>query len=136
MALDQVLSEHVLYRLEEIEGAIEECVSYIRETHRNEQWDLGTVPGLLQAPVPTDKREYLTRTTDHVGGWAAPVSAAKLMEWRKAGKDLTAKTHNLTAFTRFADLEDAFEPIEEKAMDFARQVDSHLQDEIDGARGK
>ena len=136
MALGKSLSEHVLYRLEEIEGAIEECVSYIGETHRNEQWDLDTVLGLLQAPVPTDRREYITRTTEQLRRWAAPVNAAKLAEWREVAADLATETHDLTAFTRFADLEDAFEPIEEKAMDFARQVNGHTQDEIDRARGK
>lgn len=111
-------------------------MSYIGETHRNEQWDLDTVLGLLQAPVPTDKREYLTRTTEQLRGWAGPVNAAKLAEWRKAAEDLATETPDLAAFTRFADLEDAFEPIEEKAMNFARQVDGHIQDEIDRARGK
>ncbi len=136
MALGQSLSEHVLYRLEEIEGAIEECVSYIGETHRNEKWDLNTVLGMLQAPVPDDKFEYLTRTPEQLRGWAKPVNAAKLAEWRQLAEDLATESDDLTAFTSFADLEDEFEPIEQKAMEFALQVDLHIQDEIDAARGK
>jgi hypothetical protein len=133
--LGEALSEHIAYRLDELEGAVEECASFFNEID-NRGWDLESVLGMLQAPEPDDPMDHLRRTTDDYRRWANPVNPAKIAEWRRAGEALAGVADDLTAFTAFADIEDAFEPIEARAIELATDVDREIQHQIDVARGK
>jgi hypothetical protein len=64
------------------------------------------------------------------------VSAAELCAWRREGEDLAGQVDDLQAFTTFADIEDAFEPIERKVLDLALGVDREIQHQIDAYLGK
>ncbi|HVQ94690.1 MAG TPA: hypothetical protein VMU51_26875 [Mycobacteriales bacterium] len=65
-----------------------------------------------------------------------PVNPAKIAEWRLAGEALAGVADDLTAFTAFADIEDAFEPIEARAIKLATDVDGEVQRQVDVARGE
>lgn len=134
--LGQELAEHVNYRLDEIEAAGEECVSFFNSMN-DRGWTFVAILGYLQAPEPADPFDHLRRTPDdYRNKWARPVNKAKFRAWRKAAADLATETDDLTAFAAFADLEDAFEPIEEKVMALAVEVDRQIQHQIDVYRGK
>jgi hypothetical protein len=135
MELGEALAEHIEYRLDEMERAIKDCIDWW-EALNDRGWDPQAVLGLLQAPEPEDPLEHLRRTKDDYRAWAKPINTAQMRRWHKASVALAKKTDDLTAFAAFADLEDAFEPIEHQVMDLARQVDASIQYQIDTARGK
>ncbi|MEV6621925.1 hypothetical protein AB0M83_06770 [Amycolatopsis sp. NPDC051106] len=135
MGLGEALAEHVAYRLDEIEAMVEECVSFFNDTI-DPGWDFLTVLGMIQAPEPGDPLDHVRRTVDDYRKWARPVNMAKFRAWRKAAADLATETDDLTAFAAFADLEDAFEPIEQQVKGLAHEVDEAIQLQIDIARGK
>jgi hypothetical protein len=133
--LGEELAEHATYRLDEIEEMIEDCVSFFNEMN-SRGWDFLSVLGMIQAPEPDDPFDHLRRTVDDYRKWARPVNKAKFRAWRKDAAKLAAETDDLTAFAAFADLEDAFEPIEQQVMKLALDVDTEIQHQIDIARGK
>jgi hypothetical protein len=134
--LGQELSEHVNYRLDEIEAAGEECVSFFNSMN-DRGWTSVAILGMLQAPEPSDPFDHLRRTPDdYRNKWARPVNKAKFRTWRKAAAELANETDDLAAFAAFADLEDAFEPIEKQVMRLALDVDREIQNQVDQALGK
>ena len=66
-----------------------------------------------------------------------PVSLAQLARWRAEAEALAIEADDLTAFAAFADLEDAFEPVEalmqQLTGDIEWQVEQHAPDDP-GAR--
>lgn len=135
MDLGEALAEHVAYRLDEIEAAVEECASFFNDTNDG-GWDFLSVLGFIQAPEPDDPVDHLRRTVDDYRRWARPVNKARFRAWRKTAATLATETDDLTAFAAFADLEDAFEPIEQQVMKLVLDVDTEIQHQIDVARGK
>ena len=133
--LGEELAEHVTYRLDEIEAMIEDCVSFFNEMN-SLGWDFLSVLGMLQAPEPDDPFDHLRRTVEDYRKWARPVNKAKFRAWRKDAAALATEADDLTAFAAFADLEDAFEPIEQQTMKLALEVDTEIQHQIDFALGK
>lgn len=57
-------------------------------------------------------------------------------QWWAEGEALASHADDLAAFAAFADLEDAFEPLEELVDRLATDVDRELQLQYDIARGK
>lgn len=69
---------------------------------------------------------------------AAPVTygEADLASWRQRAADLHRATDRLEQFAAFADLEDAFEPFEERMTALDLRIDLEIQREVDIRRGK
>ena len=61
--LGETLAEHVNYRLDEIEAAIEECASFFNDMN-DLGWNFLAIVGYLQAPEPADPFDHLRRTPD------------------------------------------------------------------------
>ncbi len=135
MDLGNALAEHVTYRLDAIEAAVDECASFF-EAMNPMGWDDDAILGLVQAPEPDDKHEHLGRTVGQFRAWAKPVNMAQINAWRVLGEGLTEEADDLAAFTAFADIEDAFEPIEKLITKLALEVDREIQHQVDVARGK
>jgi hypothetical protein len=90
--LGETLAEHVNYRLDEIEAAIEECASFFNDMN-DLGWNFLAILGYLQAPEPADPFDHLRRTPDdYRNKWARPVNKAKFRAWRKAATALAAHT--------------------------------------------
>ncbi|MBP2323374.1 hypothetical protein JOF56_003759 [Kibdelosporangium banguiense] len=135
MEIGEALAEHVTYRLDEIEAMVEECASVFNDMN-NRGWDFLSVLGMIQAPEPDDPFDHVRRTVEDYRNWARPVNKAQFRAWRTAAATLATETDDLMAFAAFADLEDAFEPIEQRVMKLGLDVDRAIQHEIDVARGK
>jgi len=135
MDLGAALSDHVANRLDELEDALGECVSFF-DAMNDRGWDADAILGFIQAPEPDDPYDHLRRTVQDFRKWAKPVSAAELRSWRRDGKDLAGQVDDLQAFTTFAEIEDAFEPIERKVLDLALDVEREIQHQTDAYRGK
>jgi hypothetical protein len=134
--LGETLAEHVNYRLDEIEAAIEECASFFNDMN-DRGWNFLAILGYLQAPEPADPLDHLRRTPDdYRNKWARPVNKANFRAWHKAATALESETDDLSAFAAFADLEDAFEPIEKQVMELALNVDIEINNQVDQALGK
>lgn len=131
--LGQALSQHVCDRLDELVDAAEECASFIRESGRDEGWDLEAVLGITQI----DPKEYVNVLSSHdARALKVPIRAAQIQKWRTAGEALAKETDDMVAFAAFADLEDAFEPVEAKVIELAIEVDREIQLQVDIALGK
>jgi hypothetical protein len=64
------------------------------------------------------------------------VPPAQLGTWQTQGEALALQSDDLAAFAIFADLEDAFEPMETLVLQLAIDVDRELELQSDIARGK
>ncbi|MFC5289377.1 hypothetical protein ACFPM7_20190 [Actinokineospora guangxiensis] len=65
-----------------------------------------------------------------------PVTDESLTRWREQSDALTNEEDELSAFSKFADLEDAMEPIEDKITAMVTEIDQAIQQEVDRMRGK
>jgi hypothetical protein len=65
-----------------------------------------------------------------------PVGLEHIENWRRSAENLQTEGNDLHAFAAFADLEDAFEPVEKLVEHQMMVVDKIIQDEIDFIRGK
>jgi hypothetical protein len=110
-------------------------VSFFNEMN-DRGWDFLSLLGFLQAPEPDDPFDHLRRTVADFRKWAKPVNRAKFRAWRKAAAELAIEIDALAAFAAFADLEDAFDPIERQVMALALDVDIEIQHQVDSALGK
>ncbi len=75
-------------------------------------------------------------SADEVKAATVAVRPAQIARWRAEGEALAVQADDLTAFATFADLEDAFEPVEALVLQLAVDVDHEVQRQIDIARGK
>ena len=75
-------------------------------------------------------------SSDEVKSATVPVRPAQIGIWRAQGEALASQANDLAAFAAFADLEDAFEPVESLVTQLAIDVDHELQLQYDIARGK
>jgi hypothetical protein len=75
-------------------------------------------------------------SSDEVKTSAVAVCPAQIGHWRAQGEALASQADDLTAFAAFADLEDAFEPVEALVLQLATDIEHHLQLQYDIARGK
>lgn len=125
----QDLHDHVHARLDELEDALDFIVDMIG----GEKWDREAALRFAQLPEQTDVRMM---TTDDFRSLDVPVRGEDLVRWRAAAERIVEAPDQLAAFSAFADLEDEFEPTEGVVLELAREMDRHIQREIDIARGK
>ena len=129
----QDLHDHVHARLDELEEALDYTVDFFDDTIGGEKWDREAALRSAQLPQQTDVRMM---TTDDFRSLAVPVRGEDLVRWRAAAERIVEAPDWLAAFSAFADLEDEFEPTEDVVLQLAREIDRHIQHDIDLARGK
>ncbi len=129
----QDLHDHVHARLDELEDALDFIVDFFDDMTGGEKWDREAALRSAQLPQQTDPRMM---TTDDFRSLDVPVRGEDLVRWRAAAERIVEAPDQLAAFSAFADLEDEFEPTEDVVLELAREIDRHIQLEIDIARGK
>ncbi len=70
---------------------------------------------------------------------AAPAPYAprvSIDDWQRDAERIATEPDALAPFTAFADLEDAFEPLEEQLHELPLAIDREIQQRIDESRGK
>jgi hypothetical protein len=80
--------------------------------------------------VPHNRNEELFEK------YTAPITLETFTEWRSQGSQLKDEPDKLRLFLRFAEIEGAIEPLEERIHEAASLLDEAIQLEIDRARGK
>jgi hypothetical protein len=82
------------------------------------------------------ENEGLPETIEELLAVHAPYSEADLTAWRQQVAGLEEAGDRLELFAAFADIEDAFEPFEEKVTDLDMRVEHAVERELDLQRGK
>lgn len=113
--------------------AAEEASSFFCIPGRDEGWNWEAVLSLAQLDPQNLPRAM---SSSEAKSRDVPVRAAQIGIWHAQGKALASHSDDLSAFAAFADLEDAFEPLEALVMQLATDVDHELQLQYDIARGK
>jgi hypothetical protein len=131
--LGQALSQHVCNRLTDLEQAAGESADFLCRPGEDEGWDLEAILGLVQHD-PRDLRRIRTSADARLVN--VPIHAEQIKRWRAAAEALAVEADDLKAFAAFADLEDAFEPVEARVLKLAMDIDYEIQMQIDIARGK
>jgi len=132
--LGEVLSQHFCSRLDAVqEAAGEAASSFFYLPGVDEGWDWETVMRLAQLDPWNLPRAM---SSDEVKSATVGVLPDQLSQWHAEGEALASQADDLAAFAAFADLEDAFEPVEALVSQLAADIDAHLQLQYDIARGK
>ena len=133
LAHGEALSDHFIYRLNDFDEAVDFIADWMSEVRRDGSWGRDDVLPLVQL-----EEGQLTAfaTRQEILKSSPPVRFSHLTEWRETAGQLRLETDQIAAFATFADLEDAFEPIEHKVKDFAVSIEWAIQSEIDRMRGK
>lgn len=131
--MGDTLSQHFCDRLDAVKDAAEEASSFFCQSGRDEGWDWETVMCLAQLDPQNLPR---VMSSDEVKSAPVAVRPAQIGIWRTQGETLASQADDLAAFATFADLEDAFEPVEALVTQLAIDVDHELQLQYDIARGK
>lgn len=131
--LGQVLSQHLCSRLDAVQEAAGKAASSFYLPGVDEGWDWETVMRLAQLDPWNLPRAM---SSDEVKSATVGVLPDQLSQWRAEGEALASQADDLAAFAAFADLEDAFEPVEALITQLAADIDAHLQLQYDIARGK
>jgi hypothetical protein len=132
--LGEVLSQHFCGRLDAAqEAAGEAASSFFYRPGEDEGWDWEAVMRLAQLDPWNLPR---VMSSEEVKSASVRVLPDQISKWRAEGEALASQADDLAAFAAFADLEDAFEPVEELIDRLATDVDRHLQLQYDIARGK
>jgi hypothetical protein len=113
----EVLSRHFCDRLDAVQEAAEDAASFFRWPGRDEGWDWQAALGLAQLDLPD------LPSSDQARSAAIPVRPPHIRQWRAAGEALAVQADDLAAFAAFADLEDAFEPVEAQVMQLLTEVE-------------
>ena len=129
----QDLHDHVHARLDELEDALDFIVDFFDDMIGGENWDREAALRSAQLPQQTDVRMM---TTDDLRSLDVPVRGEDLVRWRAATARVVEAPDWIAAFSAFADLEDEFEPTEDVVLQLARELDRHIQLQVDIARGK
>jgi hypothetical protein len=77
------------------------------------------------------ENEGLPETIEELLAVHAPYSEADLTAWRQQVAGLEEAGDRLELFAAFADIEDAFEPFEEKVTDLDMRVEHAVERELD-----
>ncbi len=131
--LSQLLSGHLLDRLNEIEEHLQFAAAYRRDlpgsTERLSAWD---VLVLLQVKDP---RIAVFGTVEELRRLDVAVTKTTFDSWRVHCERLASEPDNIRAFNIFADIETQFEPIEEEVRDLVQALDEQIDAAVDEARG-
>jgi hypothetical protein len=131
--LGAALADHVCDRLDDLVEAAGECAEFMAQTSLDERWDLEAILGIVQI---SPERYLDVRNSDDARALDVPVRSAQLDQWRGAAQALATQADDLAAFAAFANIEDAFEPVEAKVLKLAADVDREIQLQLDMALGK
>jgi hypothetical protein len=131
--LGRVLSQHFCDRLDAVKEAAEESAYFFRRPGRDEGWDWEAVLSLAQL-----KPQNLPRpmSSDEVKSATVDVRPTQISQWQALGEALASQADDLAAFAAFADLEDAFEPLEALVIQLATDVEREVERRYDLAHGK
>lgn len=113
----EVLSRHFCDRLDAAREAVEDAASFFYWPGRDEGWDWEAALGLSQLDLPD------LCSSDQARSATVPVRPEHIKHWRAAGEALASEANDLAAFAAFADLEDAFEPVEALVMQLLTAVE-------------
>jgi hypothetical protein len=80
--------------------------------------------------------EELPESFDELLAAQVQYQEADLTVWRERAAGLQEVTDRRDLFAAFADIEDAFEPFEERMMALDLRIDLEIQREVDMRRGK
>jgi hypothetical protein len=123
--LGTLLAQHVAARIDGIESLADHAAFYFCSPGTDLGWDLEAVLGLAQL-APRPDLAHLP-SSDQARTAAVPVSPAQLARWRADAEALASQPDDLTAFAAFADLEDAFEPVEALMRDLAGDIEWQVE---------
>jgi hypothetical protein len=127
------LAQHVHERLDEMEQSAAWTVDYFQHMTSDITWDVEA--SLKMAQASWDQMDKVD-SADKAKALQVPVGLEQIEEWRRSAAELQTEGNDLHAFAAFADLEDAFEPVEKLVDHQMMVVDKIIQDEIDFIRGK
>ena len=111
---------HFCDRLDAVREAAEESAAFFRRPGRDEGWDWQAALGLAQLDLRNLPR---IPSPDDARSAGVPVRPEHIRQWRAAGEALASQADDLAAFAAFADLEDAFEPLEALVMQLLTEVE-------------
>lgn len=127
------LSEHLLNRIADVEDSLKFIADHLNDIHFGEEsWNTADVLRLIQGEGQLSPFASL----QEVRSITVPIDSSAIERWRLDASRTAEDPDALTAFSRFADIEDAFEVIEQKVVEAATAVDHEIQLQIDIARGK
>ena len=135
--LGEALSEHICDRLDAVRESAEEAARFFRRPGQDEGWDWEAALIRAQLGQPNPQR---VMSSAEVRSANVRIRPARLSQWRAEGEALASQDNDLAAFAAFADLEDAFEPLEDLmtqfAADIAREVEyQHYKAQFKAAHG-
>ncbi len=120
------LAGHVLGRLD----SLEQDFAYVAE-------DLGlTSADVLILLQIREDGDYPYMPVEELRRKRVPLTSTSITEWRIKADQIRQATDARSAFALFADIEDAFEPIEGNAAEVIDRIERESQRQVDLARGK
>lgn len=131
--LGLALAAHLDDRLQGLWEDLDEAAGSISDSS-GQDWDEDTVMRWLQ--MNGDGPEAVFITPDQLRARKFPVTSEALRALRQRGQALAHERNPLAAFAEFADIEDAFEPLEQRLQELLVHIDHAVQLEIDRLRGK
>jgi len=131
--LGLALAQHARDQLDDLEKSTAETVDWFQAVTRDET---GDVEASLRMAQATNDQMWAVRTANDARALDVPVGMKHIEEWRRRGEKLESESDDLHAFAAFADLEEAFEPVEDQVVEQAMTADRDIQMQIDMARGK
>lgn len=134
VGLKTILAAHLTSRLDELDETISRAerslFGEIAEVVPQGPWRQATIR------LAQWENESLPDTIGELLAARVRYSEADLAAWRQKVVDLQEAGGRLELFAAFADIEDAFEPFEERITDLDMRIDLEAQLELDRQRGK
>lgn len=127
------LGNHLDDRLQALLDGADEIAGFISGRPSGEEWDIETALVLVQV---VDDRAAAFLTPDAARRTRVPFTVEDLEALRLRAQALAHETEPVAAFAEFADIEDAFEPVEGKVEEALIAIDREIQLQMDIARGK
>jgi hypothetical protein len=125
--LGEALSQHALGRLDAIIEAAEECSDFFSQIGEG-GWDVEAILAIAQTNL-SERTRFVS--PNEARALSAPVRVEQIEEWRSIAAGLAEQADDLATFAAFADLEDAFGPVEAQVMELAMEVGNEIQLQID-----
>lgn len=131
--LGLALAAHLDDRLQGLWEDLDQAAGSISD-NSGQDWDEDTVMHWLQ--LDDDGPEAVFITPEQLRVREFPVTAEALHALRRRGQALAHERDPVASFAEFADIEDAFEPLEQRLQELLVHIDHAVQLEIDRLRGK
>lgn len=117
--LGKALSQHFCDRLDAVKESAEKAARFFRRSGQDEGWDWQAALIRAQLDQPDPQRVMSSAEVRSADVRNRP---ARLSQWRTKGEALASQDDDLAAFASFADLEDAFETLEDLMSQFAADI--------------